>query len=91
LTSGPRGSTSSTAGRVDAVNAINFSPFPPFAFIETNGTSLRGGQTIALNLTAANPPGNPPLDLHVGSLWSDRSTIARLAAPNTLGVCPGKD
>jgi len=67
------------AGRIDAVNAIDFSPFPPFAFIESNGTSFSAGQTIFLTLTAANPIGNPPIDVYVGSLWPDGNTIAFLS------------
>jgi hypothetical protein len=68
------------AGRIDAVSAIGSSPFPPFAFIQSNGNSFSAGQTIVLTVTAANPPGNPPLDLYVGSLWPDGNTIAFLSA-----------
>jgi subtilisin family serine protease len=73
------------AGRVDAVNAIYSSPLPPFAFLTSNGTSFRGGETIALALTLANPPGNPPLDLYVGALFPDGNTIAWLSGSNTVG------
>jgi hypothetical protein len=74
------------AGRVDAVNAIYYSPLPPFAVIESNGTSFRGGQTITLSLTAANPPGNPPFDLYVGALFPDGNTIVWLGGQNTWGL-----
>ena len=72
--------------KVDAaLTALGFVAQSPFAVIESNGTSFRAGQTIVLTLTAANPLGNPPLDLYAGSLWPDLNTIAFLSAPNTFG------
>jgi Subtilase family len=73
-------------GGVDAVNAIAFSPLPPFAVVEANGTSFRAGQAISLALTAANPPGNPTLDLYVGALMPDGNTVLFLTQPNAFGV-----
>jgi hypothetical protein len=67
-------------GRVDAANAINFSPFPPFAAIAVNAPRFSAGQTLVLGLAAANPPGNPTLDLYVGALAPDGNTIVFLSA-----------
>jgi len=74
------------AGRIDAVNAINFSPFPPFATVAVNATSFSVGQTLVLGLTAANPPGNPTLDLYVGVLVPDGNTIVFLSSGGIGGV-----
>jgi len=75
--------TGITKPRIQVDAALNL--FTPFAVIQSNGTSFRAGQTIVLTLTAANPPGNPPVDLYVGSLWPDGNTIAFLAGPNVFG------
>ena len=72
-------------GTSEPSNTVTAQTVTQFALIETNGTRFSGGQTIGLSLTAANPPGNPPLDLYVGALWPDLNTIVFLSAPNTFG------
>ncbi len=73
------------AGRVDAANAINFSPFSPFTALAVNATRFSAGQTLVLGLAAANPPGNPTLDLYVGALAPDGNTIVFLSAAGGIG------
>ena len=73
------------AGRVDAANAINFSPFSPFTALAVNATRFSAGQTLVLGLAAANPPGNPTLDLYVGALAPDGNTIVFLSAVGGIG------